>query len=176
MNSFTQTAVLGSGCFGLAEAVFKRIKGISNVQEGYAGGHTKCPKYEDVCKGDTGHIEVIKFIFDESIINYGEILRIFFAMHDPYSLDKQGRLNGAQYRSVIFYTDIQQKKQATAIIKELSSLYSEPVVTQVLSMPTFWPAEDYWHENFDNNPDQDYCKNVIAPQLLKIQHNFLRYF
>jgi peptide-methionine (S)-S-oxide reductase len=175
-NNLEQT-VLAGGCFWCLEAVFDQVKGVTGVVSGYAGGHVTQPSYEQVCTGTTGHAEVVKITFDPTLIPFVDILHIFFTIHDPTTLNRQGADVGTQYRSAIFYTTPAQHGTASAVIKELSDakLWPGPVVTQVLPLDTFYPAEDYHQEYFAHHPDQGYCSFVIAPKVAKFKKKYQDY-
>ncbi len=164
-----EIAVLGGGCFWCIEAIYKRVKGVRNVAPGYAGGETESPTYSEVCSGKTGHAEVVRVEFDPSIISYEEILEIFWHVHDPTTLNRQGNDIGTQYRSIIFYANKEQKEQAETSLKaaDASGMFSNLVVTRVEPLVDFYPAEDYHHDYFANNPNQPYCRAIISP---KVQH------
>ena len=174
--SFTapRKATLGGGCFWCLEAVFDLVNGVLSVVPGYAGGHTKSPTYEIVCQGITGHAEVIQIEYDPSIISYRELLEIFFEIHDPTTLNRQGHDVGPQYRSIILYHDQNQREIAETMIKELNSSgkWSDPIVTEVVPLDHFTPAEEYHHKYFQKHPEQGYCQFVIAPKVRKFQHKF----
>ncbi|KKT81925.1 MAG: hypothetical protein UW79_C0013G0052 [Candidatus Yanofskybacteria bacterium GW2011_GWA2_44_9] len=157
-----QIAVFGGGCFWCTEAVFAQLKGVVSVMPGYAGGSTPNPTYESVCGGKTGHAEVIKIEFDPEIISYEDLLTVFFAVHDPTTLNRQGNDVGTQYRSIILYTDEQQKIQAENVVSELSK-EGDRVVTEIKPLEKFHPAEDYHKDYYAKNPDQAYCRLVINP-------------
>lgn len=163
-------AVLGGGCFWCMEAVFERIDGVISVVSGYAGGTRENPTYEQVCTSLTGHAEVVQVEFDPSIISYGRILDTFFAAHDPTTEDRQGADAGTQYRSVIFYTDEDQRKTALEKIAELdrSRLHHNKVVTQVVPLERFWRAEEEHQNYYEKHPYAGYCRVVIAPKLQKV--------
>lgn len=166
-----QQALLGGGCFWCIEAVFRELKGVQSVENGYAGGATTNPNYEAVCLGTTGHAEVIKVVFDENVISYHDLLTVFFGMHDPTTLNRQGNDIGTQYRSVIFYYDEEQEVEATQYIEALKA-DNLNIVTQLKPAPTFYVAEDY-HQNFyEKNPNQGYCNFAIPPKLLKLRNKF----
>ncbi len=169
-----ETAVLGGGCFWCMEAVFEELKGVTKVVDGYAGGTVADPSYKQVCTGDTGHAEAVKVTFDPSVISYGELLTVFFSVHDPTSLNRQGADEGTQYRSVIFTQNDAQRKTAEEIIKELTEkkVYDRPIVTQVVPLPAFYPAEDYHQDYFAKNPDQAYCQVVISPKVRKFRQEY----
>ncbi len=171
----TETAILGGGCFWCLEAAFSRAKGVmGDVISGYSGGKDADPSYEDVSSGTTGHAEVVRINFDPHIIKYEDILHIFFTIHDPTTLNRQGHDVGTQYRSVIFYASEDQKKTAEKIIKELEEekIYNDPFVTQVLPLEKFYAAEDYHQHYFDKNPDQAYCQIIIQPKIVKFRQKY----
>jgi peptide-methionine (S)-S-oxide reductase len=170
----TQTAVLGGGCFWCLEAVFARLRGVHSVESGYAGGHSSDPTYAAVCSGDTGHAEVVRIQFDPSILTFRDLLQVFFATHDPTTKDRQGNDVGTQYRSVIFSQTPAQRQDAEAVIAELSAqkVWRDPIVTEVLDAPPFYPAEGYHQEYFERNGRQPYCQFVVAPKLAKFQKAF----
>lgn len=174
MNSIIKTAVFANGCFWCTEAVFSMLKGVSSVKPGYTGGKITNPTYEQVSYGDTGHAEAIEIQYDSSIISYDDLLAVYFNTHDPTTLNRQGNDVGTQYRSVIFYTDDEQKNTAEKLINELnnSKAYDKPVVTEVQPLTEFYEAEDYHHDYYKNHQDQGYCQLVIAPKLEKLQKRF----
>ena len=176
MSDSLQTITLGGGCFWCTEAVFVAVKGIEDVQSGYSNGHTVGPSYEQVCSGDTGHNEVVKLVFDPARISLPEILQIFFLIHDPTTLNRQGNDSGTQYRSGIYCSTPQQETVARDFISELvsSGVYSRPIVTEVLPLANYWPAEDYHQDYFENNPGQGYCMAVAAPKVAKFRKTFAR--
>ncbi|EAI3991965.1 peptide-methionine (S)-S-oxide reductase MsrA [Campylobacter jejuni] len=159
--------VLGGGCFWCVEAVFERLKGVINTEVGYSGGNPN-PSYESVCNGD-GNIEVVKINYDEKQISLLEILTLFFKIHDPTSIDKQGGDIGIQYRSIIFYENEEDKILAQNFIEEQQKIFSKKIVTKISRLQTYYKAENYHQNYFINNPDQGYCQAVIAPKLQKIQ-------
>ncbi len=167
-------AVFGGGCFWCTEAVFDELRGVHAVVSGYAGGTTKAPTYEQVCSGSTGHAEVIKIEFDPSQISFRDLMTVFFATHDPTTLDRQGNDVGTQYRSVILYADEQQKQEAAAFIKELddSKTLKNSVVTRLEPLTEFYPAEDYHQKYYAGNPYQPYCQYMIPPKLGKLHKQF----
>jgi peptide-methionine (S)-S-oxide reductase len=175
MSTNLQTATLAGGCFWCLEAVYDEIKGVHGVESGYAGGHTANPTYRAVCNGDTGHAEVIQVHFDPNVISYHELLNVFFATHDPTTLNRQGADVGTQYRSAIFYHDDEQKKVAEELIKDLNAqkIWDRPIVTEVTKLDKFYMAEDYHQEYFANNPYQPYCMAVVAPKVSKFRKHFL---
>lgn len=170
-----ETATLAAGCFWCVEAVFDDLKGVNDVVSGYSGGHTENPTYRQVCDGDTGHAEVAEIKFDPSVISFKEILQVFFAVHDPTTLNRQGNDVGTQYRSAIFYHDDVQRRIAEEVIKEVTAegVYDDPIVTEVVPFEKFWPAEDYHQEYFTNNPNQPYCLAVVAPKVVKFRKKFV---
>lgn len=172
MENNQQTIILGGGCFWCTEAVFGDMLGVIETYPGYSGGTTTNPTYEQVCSGTTGHAEVMKLVYDESILPLTKILKIFFAMHDPTSLNKQGNDVGTEYRSVIYYTSPNQQKIIADFIAEAAKDYTKAIVTEVKPLDQFYPAEDHHHNYFKNNPEQAYCSFVIAPKVKKIQEKF----
>lgn len=169
-----ETAVFANGCFWCTEAVFKMLKGVSSVDPGYAGGTTDNPTYESVAGGKTGHAECIKIEFDSSVISCDDLLAVFFNTHDPTTLNRQGNDVGTEYRSIIFYTTPEQKEKAEKTIKELneSGSYDKPVVTEVVPLSKFYPAENYHKDYYEHNSNNPYCQIVIAPKLEKMQKRF----
>ena len=165
-----EIATLGGGCFWCVEAVYQRVDGILNVKPGYAGGHVKNPTYKEICTGKTGHAEVAKIEYDTTIINFNQILNIFWQAHDPTTLNRQGNDVGTQYRSVIFYHNNQQKLKAEDSKKnaESSNYWVEPIVTEITELNNYTDAEDYHDNYYDNNPNQPYCLFVIRPKLNKL--------
>ena len=174
MNLITEIAVFGGGCFWCTEAVFGQLKGVVSVMPGYAGGTIANPTYEQVCTGKTGHAEVTRVEYDPAQISYHDLLVVFFATHDPTSLNRQGADVGTEYRSVIFYTTDDQKRDAEAMIEQLNN--SDPagkrIVTEVVPLKAFYEAEDYHQEYFANNPYQPYCSYVVAPKVQKFRAKF----
>jgi peptide-methionine (S)-S-oxide reductase len=167
-------AVFGGGCFWCTEAVFDELRGVKSVVSGYAGGSTKNPTYEEVCGGRTGHAEVIKIEFDPGEIAFKDLLTVFFATHDPTTLNRQGNDVGTQYRSAILYANEEQKREAEAFIKELndSKAFGKPVVTTLEPLGEFYEAEDYHQKYYANNPYQPYCQYLIPPKLNKLHKQF----
>ncbi len=163
-----ETATLGGGCFWCLEAVFKRTDGVQDVTSGYAGGQTPDPTYEQVCSGTTGHAEVVQVVFDPTVIAFADVLRKFFSAHDPTTLNRQGADVGTQYRSVILCDNEAQEKTARAIAEEVGKSLAGPVVTEIVPLTTFYPAEEYHQDYFDKNPTAGYCRVVIAPKLDKL--------
>jgi peptide-methionine (S)-S-oxide reductase len=172
--SSTEVATFGSGCFWCSEAVFSELKGVLKVDPGYAGGSVPNPTYEDVCTDTTGHAEVARVTFDPSEISYRELLEVLFSTHDPTTLNRQGADEGTQYRSVIFYANEGQMKEAENIIRELTEekVFRSPIVTEVVPLNAFYPAEDYHREYYRRNPTQPYCRAVIAPKLAKFRSHW----
>ena len=175
MNTNLQTATLAGGCFWCLEAVYDEIKGVQGVESGYAGGHMDNPTYRAVCNGDTGHAEVVQVHFDLNIVSYRDLLNVFFAIHDPTTLNRQGADTGTQYRSAIFYHDEEQKKIAEELIKDLNTqkIWDRPIVTEVTKLDKFYMAEDYHQEYFANNPYQPYCMAVVSPKVSKFRKHFI---
>jgi peptide-methionine (S)-S-oxide reductase len=169
-----ETETLAAGCFWCVEAVFDELNGVEDVVSGYAGGHTENPTYRQVCNGDTGHAEVAEIRFDPSVISFKHVLRVFFSVHDPTTLNRQGNDIGTQYRSAIFYHNDEQKRDAEEVIKEITDegVYDDPVVTEIVPLEKFWPAEDYHQEYFANNPNQPYCQAVVSPKVRKFRQKF----
>ncbi len=169
-----ETATLGGGCFWCTEAVFDDLKGITEVESGYSGGDVANPTYEQVCTGRTGHAEVVQVTFDPGLISYEDILRIFFTVHDPTTLNRQGNDVGPQYRSVILYHDDAQKRSAEKVIQEIAAaqIWDDPIVTELSPFRAFYKAEDYHQEYFANNPNQGYCRVVIAPKVAKFRKHY----
>lgn len=174
MNQNTEIAVFGGGCFWCTEAVFEQLDGVTSVLPGFSGGTVKNPTYRQVCTGKTGHAEVVRVEYDPSRVAYRDLLTVFFATHDPTSLNRQGADVGTEYRSAIFYTTEDQKRQAEAFIAELNGSDSRgnPIVTEVTPLDAFYEAEDYHREYFRNNASLPYCQFVIAPKLTKLHKNF----
>ncbi len=168
-------AILGGGCFWCLEAIFKRVKGVLKVESGYAGCRRKNPTYEQVCTGTTKCAEVVRIEFDPSLISYEELLKIFFAVHDPTQLNRQGADIGTQYRSVIFPLDKEQETLAKKVIQELQPLFHNRIVTTIEEPGKFYKAEEYHQDYFDKNPNQGYCQVVIAPKVQKFIQNFKEY-
>lgn len=169
-----EVATLGGGCFWCLEAVYEQVRGVERITSGYAGGTPAAPTYQQVCSGRTGHAEVVQVTFDPATISYREVLEIFFATHDPTTKDRQGGDVGTQYRSVIFYHNPEQKQAAEVLIAELNTekIWSRPIVTELLPLPQFYPAEDYHQEYFRQHPDQAYCQAVISPKVSKFRQRF----
>ncbi|CAN5617321.1 peptide-methionine (S)-S-oxide reductase MsrA [soil metagenome] len=174
-NKMTETATLGAGCFWCVEAVFDDLKGVQEVVSGYSGGHTENPTYKEVCNETTGHAEVIRLKFNLNEISFQELLPVFFAVHDPTTLNRQGNDIGTSYRSAIFYHSDEQKRIAEEVIKEVEAegVYDNPIVTEVTPFDKFYAAENYHQEYFANNPNQPYCAAVVAPKVAKFRKKFL---
>ena len=170
-----ETATLAAGCFWCVEAVFDDLKGVEDVVSGYSGGHTENPTYKEVCSETTGHAEVTQIKFDPAELSYADLLRVFFSVHDPTQLNRQGNDVGSSYRSAIFYNSDEQKQIAREIIDEITqaAIYDKPIVTEVTAFGKFWPAEDYHQEYFANNPNQPYCAAVVAPKVAKFRQKFV---
>ena len=169
----TNQATLGGGCFWCTEAVFQLIKGVEKVVPGYAGGTTENPTYEHVCNGDTGHAEVIQITFDPEVISYETILEIFYYVHDPTTLNRQGNDIGTQYRSIILYSDEEQKTVAEHVTRQFApTLWSDPIVTEIVPLKTFWQAEAYHQNYFQTHPEQAYCQLIINPKLQKFRSKY----
>lgn len=169
-----EKATFGSGCFWCTEAIFENLNGVTSVVSGYAGGHVDNPTYEEVCTGTTGHAEVTQITYDPKIITYDELLEVFWKTHDPTTLNRQGNDVGPQYRSVIFYHNIEQKALAEKYKDELnkSGAWDNPIVTEITAYTNFYPAEKYHQNYYENNPNQGYCAFVIAPKLEKFKKVF----
>ncbi len=169
-----ETATLGGGCFWCLEAVYQRVRGVQHVQSGYAAGHSKNPSYEAVCSETTGHAEVVRLQFDPGVISYRQVLEIFFSIHDPTTLNRQGDDVGVQYRSVIFYGSEEQRRQAEQAVTKANASHEwpDPVVTAVEPAGKFFIAEDYHQEYFANNSSQPYCQFVVGPKVKKFQQKF----
>ena len=174
MTSNFEKATLGGGCFWCVEAVYQQLQGVEKVVSGYAGGTVKNPTYREVCTGQTGHAEVIQITFDPAVISYGELLAVFWQVHNPTTLNRQGADVGTQYRSVIFYHDERQKAAAEASKKqaEVEDLWPNPIVTEISPLTEFYEAEDYHQNYFNDNPIQPYCQMVIAPKMKKFKAEF----
>ena len=170
-----EIATLGGGCFWCLEAVYDQLKGVSEVESGYAGGHVENPTYREVCNKTTGHAEVIRLIFDNEVVSFGEILDVFFTIHDPTTLNRQGNDVGPQYRSAIYYHSDAQKATAEAKIAEFdaSGIWSNKIVTEVTEINNYYVAEDYHQEYFENNPNAGYCRVVVAPKVAKFRKKFI---
>ena len=174
MSDSNQTIVLGGGCFWCTEAVYKEVRGVTDVESGYSNGQAQNPSYEQVCTGRTGHNEVVKLTYDPSQVSIRQLLEIFFVVHDPTQLNRQGNDVGTQYRSGIYYTTPEQKQAADDLIREMSQdkLFDAPIVTEVAPLSNYWPAEDYHQDFFEKNPFQGYCMAVAAPKVQKFRKTF----
>jgi peptide-methionine (S)-S-oxide reductase len=169
-----EVATLGGGCFWCTEAVFDELKGVEKVESGYSGGTAANPTYRHVCTGTTGHAEVVNITFDPKVISLKELLKVFFTVHDPTTLNRQGADVGTQYRSAIFYHSDDQKAVADEVIKEIEAekIWDAPIVTEVTPFKAFYKAEDYHQEYFAQNPEQPYCRIVIAPKVAKFREHY----
>jgi peptide-methionine (S)-S-oxide reductase len=167
-------ATLGGGCFWCLEAVYQGVRGVSAVKSGYAGGHLANPTYEQVCTGRTGHAEVVQITFDPAIVSYADLLRIFFTIHDPTTLNRQGNDVGTQYRSIILTHDGEQTETARAVIAEIAAenLWPGEIVTEIVPLERFWPAEAEHDDYFNRNPFSGYCRAVVAPKVQKFRKGF----
>jgi peptide-methionine (S)-S-oxide reductase len=169
-----QTIVLGGGCFWCTEAVYKEVRGVTDVESGYSNGETPNPNYEQVCTGRTGHSEVVKLTYDPAQVSTRQLLEIFFAVHDPTQLNRQGNDVGTQYRSGIYFTTPEQKQVAEELLREMERdrLFDAPIVTEVQPLANYWPAEAYHQDFFEKNPHQGYCLAVAAPKVAKFRKTF----
>jgi len=165
---------LGGGCFWCTEAVYTRVRGVVDVENGYSNGQTERPSYEQVCSGTTGHNEVVRLTYDPTQVSVRQLLEIFFASHDPTTLNRQGNDVGTQYRSAIYYSTPEQKLEAELLIAELeqAAVFNGPIVTEVLPLANYWPAEDYHQDYYEHHPGQGYCAYVISPKLAKFRQQF----
>jgi peptide-methionine (S)-S-oxide reductase len=172
--SDTQTIVLGGGCFWCTEAVYVKVRGVTDVESGYSNGQAERPSYEQVCTGTTGHNEVVKLTYDPAQISLRQILEIFFVVHDPTTLNAQGNDRGTQYRSGIYFTTPAQKDEADAMIRQMGQekIFDRPIVTEVLPLSNYWPAEEYHQDFFEKNPNQGYCVAVAGPKVAKFRKTF----
>ena len=168
----TEKATLGGGCFWCLEAIFENLRGVTKVVSGYAGGKIPNPSYKEVCSGLTGHAEVVQIEYDPAEISFQTLLEVFFVMHDPTTLNRQGGDVGTQYRSVIFYHSDEQKEAALQAIRDAKEIWTDAIVTEVSPLPTFYPAEDYHQEYYRNHGSQPYCAAVISPKVAKIRSKF----
>lgn len=173
-NPRTEAAVVGGGCFWCTEAVFSELDGVRQVEPGYAGGTTDRPTYEAVCRGTTGHAEVVRVTFDPDRLSFGDLLRVFFTVHDPTTRDRQGADVGSQYRSIILYANAAQRDAAKEVMHEVESagIWSGRIVTELTPLEAFFPAEAYHRDYFRRNPSKAYCRLVIAPKVQKFRHRF----
>jgi peptide-methionine (S)-S-oxide reductase len=169
-----EIATFGAGCFWCVEAVFLSLKGVLGVESGYSGGNVSNPTYQEVCTGNTGHAEVVQISYDASIITFRELLEVFWTVHDPTTLNRQGGDIGTQYRSSIFYHSDQQKKEATFYMQKLNEekVWADPIVTEISPFVNFYKAENYHQNYFSNNPNQPYCQMVVAPKVQKFKKAF----
>lgn len=168
----TETATLGGGCFWCLEAVYQELKGVQQVESGYTGGHVPNPSYEQVCDGTTGHAEVVRLNFDPEVVSYREILEVFFTIHDPTTLNRQGNDVGTQYRSAIYTHSQQQQETARQVIAEMANVWDAPIVTEVSPAGAYYKAEDYHQNYFKQHPLQGYCAFVVAPKVAKFRKIF----
>lgn len=168
-------AYLAGGCFWCIDAAFRMVRGIEKVVSGYTGGNTENPTYEQVCSEITGHAEAVEIEFDQSVITYKQILEIFFSLHDPTTLNRQGNDVGSQYRSAIFYADEDQKKIAEDVLEEVNDIWDGKVVTELKALTKFYPAEDYHQDYFNKNPGNGYCQIVINPKLEKFKKTYSKF-
>ncbi|MGB7069972.1 MAG: peptide-methionine (S)-S-oxide reductase MsrA [Pyrinomonadaceae bacterium] len=170
-----EIATLAAGCFWCVEAIFDDLRGVEDVVSGYSGGHKENPSYPEVCMETTGHAEVVQIKFDPESLSYEDLLRVFFTVHDPTTLNRQGNDIGTSYRSAIFFHSPKQMRAAEQIIDEITAegLYDNPIVTEVTEFSRFWPAEDYHNDYFANNPNQPYCISVVAPKVAKFRKTFI---
>jgi peptide-methionine (S)-S-oxide reductase len=175
MEQNEEIATLAGGCFWCLEAVFADLRGVARVVSGYSGGHAENPTYRAVCDGTTGHAEVVQITFDPQVVSYRELLEVFFTIHDPTTLNRQGGDVGTQYRSAIFYHSPEQQATAAQVIAELNAarVWDAPIVTEVVPFQIFYPAEDYHQEYYQNNTSQPYCRAVIAPKVSKFRQKYL---
>jgi peptide-methionine (S)-S-oxide reductase len=173
-NHTHEVATLAGGCFWCLEAVYDQLKGVEHVESGYMGGYVHNPSYRQVCNGDTGHAEVVQITFDPQVLSFKDLLDVFFTIHDPTTLNRQGADIGTQYRSAIFYHSPDQKAIAEQTIAELTEakIWGDPIVTEVTPAQTFYMAEDYHQEYFENNANQPYCRAVVAPKVTKFRKYF----
>ena len=168
----TEIATLGGGCFWCTEAVFQQLKGITAVESGYTGGQVENPDYEQVCGGSTGHAEVVRLTFDPAVVSFREILEVFFTIHDPTTLNRQGNDVGTQYRSVIYYHSPEQHDTAKHVIAEMANVWDAPIVTELSPAETYYKAENYHQNYFRLNPMQGYCAFIVAPKVSKFRKTF----
>ncbi|HEX9611254.1 MAG TPA: peptide-methionine (S)-S-oxide reductase MsrA [Gemmatimonadales bacterium] len=175
LGDVVEIATLAGGCFWCLEAVFEQLRGVTKVASGYAGGHVPNPSYQAVCTGTTGHAEVVQITFDPAVIRYRDLLDVFFTIHDPTTLNQQGGDVGTQYRSAIFYHDDEQRRAADDVVRKLEAehVFDDPIVTEIVPLTTFYPAEEYHREYYRRNPNQPYCRAVIAPKVAKLRSKYL---
>jgi len=169
-----EIATLAGGCFWCLEAVFEQLRGVTKVASGYAGGDVPNPSYQAVCTGTTGHAEVVQVAFDPAVIRYRDLLDVFFTIHDPTTLNQQGGDVGTQYRSAIFYHDDEQRRAAEDVVRKLEAehVFDDPIVTEIVPLTAFHPAEEYHREYYRRNPNQPYCRAVIAPKVAKLRSKY----
>lgn len=175
VNKGREVATLAGGCFWCLEAVYEQLRGVEKVESGYAGGHVPDPTYRQVTTGKTGHAEVVQITYDPAVVSFRELLEVFFTIHDPTTLNRQGADVGTQYRSAIFYHDEDQRQVAEEVIREIeaAAIWDDPIVTEVSPLDAFYKAEDYHQEYYRNNPYQPYCQVVIAPKVSKFRQKYL---
>ncbi len=175
MKENLQTATLAGGCFWCLEAVYDQVKGVESIESGYSGGKVANPSYHDVCTSMTGHAETVQIKFDPDVVSYRDLLNVFFGIHDPTTLNRQGADVGTQYRSVIFYHNDEQKAVAEQVIKDLNEqhIWDRPIVTELVKFDKFYKAEDYHQEYYVNNPFQPYCIAVVAPKVRKFRQHYM---
>ena len=173
-STSTETAVLGGGCFWCLDAVFRGLSGVLSVESGYAGGARADPTYEDICTGRTGHAEVVRVTYDPAVLSFRDLLTVFFTIHDPTTLNRQGNDVGTQYRSIVFSQTAEQRATACDVVKRLTDnkLFDAPIVTEIADAAPFYPAETYHQDYFDRNPAQPYCMFVVAPKVAKFRKSF----
>ncbi|NML61554.1 peptide-methionine (S)-S-oxide reductase MsrA [Massilia sp. RP-1-19] len=171
-QSAGNVAILGGGCFWCLEAVYLEARGVTKVESGYMGGHEDHPSYEQVCAGTTGHAEVVRLEFDPAVVSYHDLLEVFFTIHDPTTLNRQGNDVGTQYRSVIYYTTPEQERVAHQVIAEMANVWDAPIVTELAAAETWHRAEDYHQDYFRQHPLQGYCAFVVAPKVAKFRNTF----
>ncbi len=173
-SNTSEVATFGGGCFWCLDPVFRDLRGVLHVTAGYAGGTMLNPTYQQVCNGNTGHAEVVQIEFDPAVIDFRTLVEVFFAIHDPTTLNRQGADHGTQYRSVIYYHDPEQERIAREVIAELAAekVFARPIVTEVTALPNWFPAEDYHQDYYANHPEAGYCMAVIAPKLAKFRAKF----
>jgi peptide-methionine (S)-S-oxide reductase len=171
-NTTTEVAVLGGGCFWCLEAVYLQVRGVTHVESGYSGGQSGAPTYEQVCGGETGHAEVVRVEFDPGQIGYRDLLEIFFTIHDPTTLNRQGNDCGTQYRSVIFYQSPEQEATARQVMAEMANVWDAPIVTELQAAQAYYKAEDYHQDYFRQHPLQGYCAFVVEPKVAKFRKVF----
>lgn len=174
MSSEFPILVLGGGCFWCTEAVFDRVQGVLDVESGYSNGHAERPSYEQVCSGTTGHNEVVRLVYDPAQVSVRQLLGIFFATHDPTTLNRQGNDVGTQYRSAVYTTTPEQERETRALVAELeqADLFGAPIVTEILPLANYWPAEDYHQDYYAHHPNQGYCAFVVGPKVAKFRKQF----